>query len=130
MFGHIGGVWLYSISDVDARVTASLCGGITNWESDMDTIIEVYQDSLEVICVGENDDQDSCTRYRSLITLDAVEREKYIALVGNYAQSKGTFTISVKCYQHRLEPSKDLSEEHSSLPSLSVSPSEYCTQEI
>ena len=108
MFGNIGGVWLYSISDVDARVTASLCGGITNWESDMDTIIEVYQDSLEIICVGENDDQDSCTRYRSLITFDAVEREKYIALVGNYAQSKGTFTISVKCYQHRLEPSKDL----------------------
>ena len=32
----------------------SICGGAIN-EDDMDTIIQVFQDSVEVICVGMND---------------------------------------------------------------------------
>ena len=74
MFGpKKGGVWLYSISGVDARVTLYLCGGEI-WDS-MDTIIEVYQDSVEGICVGGNDDHSSCTNNWSLITFDAVNTE-------------------------------------------------------
>ena len=38
------GVWIYSIIRVEGRVTVSLCGDATNWEeSDMDTIIQVFQ---------------------------------------------------------------------------------------
>ena len=61
-----------------------LYGGVPNWESDMDTTIEVYQDSVEGFCAGENDDHDYCTNDQSLITFDAVETEKYIVLVGGY----------------------------------------------
>jgi len=46
-----GGVWLYSISGVDARVTVSTCGGrCANWNSMdtvmLDTVIEVFQESV------------------------------------------------------------------------------------
>ena len=49
-----------------------------------------------------------------------------------YDGSEEKFTLLVECDQRSLEPSKDLSEEPSSAPSssLSVSPSEFCTQEL
>ena len=56
----------------------------------MDTIIQVFQDSVEGICVGGNDDHDSCSHDRSLITFDAVETEKYIFHVAGYDNAEGT----------------------------------------
>ena len=97
----LGGVWIYFISDIDARVTASLCGGLNL--SYFYTIIEVYQDSVEGVCVGSNDDHSSCTSYQSFIKFDAVEREKYIVLVTGYDGSEGTFTLLVECYQPSLD---------------------------
>ena len=87
-----GGVWLYSISDVDARVTVSLCDGEPKkW---FDTIFEVYQDSVEGMCVGMNDDHYFCFNNQlSLRTFDAVETDKYIVLVAGYAGSERTFTV-------------------------------------
>ena len=101
-----GGVWLYSISYVDARVAVSLCDGDPkNW---FDTIIELYQDSVEGICVGINDDRDSCFNNQlSLITFDAVETDKHIVLVAGYSGSEGKFTLSVECDHPSLEPTKD-----------------------
>ena len=97
-----GGGWRYSISGVDARVTVSTCSMDTVIA---DTVIEVFQESVEGTCVGFNDDTDSCTNvYLSLYTFDAVETEKYIVLVRSYDGTEGTFTISVECDQRSLEP--------------------------
>ena len=42
-------VWLYYIIRVEGRVTVSLCVDATKWEdSDMDTIIQVFQGSKPV----------------------------------------------------------------------------------
>ena len=104
-FGDYHYVWLGSMIGVEARVTLSLCGG-GNLESNMtDTIIHVFQDNVEGICVGQNDDHDSCNnRYLSLTTFDAVETEKYIVLVTGYDESEGTFTLSVECPNHNPNP--------------------------
>ena len=75
MIALLGGVWFYSISDVDTRVTVSLCGGVNL--SYFDKIFQVYQDNFKVICIGGNDDHSSCTSYWRFITFDTVEREKY-----------------------------------------------------
>ena len=93
---YTDGVWFYSIIGVHDRVTFFLCGE-ENIRENMDTIIQVFQDSFEVICVGENDDIYSCTNDRSLIVFDAVETEKYIFLVVGYSGSEGTFKLSVEC---------------------------------
>ena len=81
-------------------MTVSLCDGETkNW---FDTIIEVYQDSVGGICVGMNDDHDSCFNNQlRLITFDAVDKDKYIVLVAGYAGSESTFTVSASTFNCR-----------------------------
>ena len=76
----------------------------------MDTIVEVYQDSIEGICFGWNDDHDYCTNGSlRLITFDAVDTEKYTVLVTGYDGSEEKFTLLVECDQRSLEPSKEIS---------------------
>ena len=81
-------------------MTVSICGNATMWEKlDMDTIIQLFQDSVEGICVGVNDDHVSCSHDLSLITFDDVDKPKYIVLVAGYDNSEGTFTLLVGCDQ-------------------------------
>ena len=86
--GRSGGL-IYTISVVGDKLATLLS---CNDETNFDTKIKVFQDSVEGSCVAGNDD--ACG-LRSRVTFDAVETETYIIIVTGWDSLEGTFTLLV-----------------------------------
>jgi hypothetical protein len=83
------GVW-YSFAGIGSSVTASLCGDITQF----DTQLRIYSgDCTALQCVSYNDD--SICGLQSEVTWQAVEGVQYYILVSGFKDETGDFELSI-----------------------------------
>ena len=100
--GLSGGL-LYTISDVVGHKLATLL--TCNYETDFDTKIQVFQDSILGLCVAGNGGDHNCG-LRSCDTFNTVDTETYIVHVTVYEYSEGKFTLSVECAASTCDKAK------------------------
>ncbi len=89
--GTGGGVWYALDATTNANITASLCGGGTNYDSK----IRVFEGSCDaLVCVGGNDD--ACG-LQSEIAFAASAGTTYYILVHGFNTASGAYSLAVTC---------------------------------
>lgn len=87
------GVW-YSIQGTGGPINANTCSAGTNY----DTKLSVYTGSCgSFTCVTGNDDDFTCSAFRSSVDWNSVAGQTYYILVHGYSANTGNFDLSINC---------------------------------